>query len=82
MCRDPNKLNDEYLRDIRWRPMISNRLNYLDIGTDVVMKEGLNSIRYDVWNSLFPLNVRRVSRNSTLTNGNDDDDDGGIPDDE
>lgn len=56
---DPNKWTDEYLRDIRWRQMTSNRFNYLDIGEELVMKDGLNSERYDIWKALFPLPSRR-----------------------
>lgn len=68
-------MNDEYLRDFRWRSMANNRFNYLDIGDDLVMKEGLNSGRYDVWSSLFPLNTRRFGRNTTLLRDDDDIDD-------
>lgn len=59
LCRDPNKWTDEYLRDIRWRQMVSDRFNYLDIGEELVMKDGLNLERYDIWKALFPLPPRR-----------------------
>lgn len=68
---DPNKVNDDYLRDVRWRQMISNRLNYLDISDNLVMKDGLNSGRYDTWNSLFPLNSKRFGRYAESLDSND-----------
>lgn len=74
-CRDPNRYTDEYLRDVRWRQMLGSRFNYLDIGTDLVMKDGLNKARYDVWDSLFPISVRRWGRNDTLADSNSEESD-------
>lgn len=57
---DPNKPSDEILKDVRWRPMLPNRLNYLDIGNDeLVMKSRMFVDRYDKWTDLFPLPSRR-----------------------
>lgn len=47
------------MKDLRWRPVTSNRFNYLDIGDELVMKEQLNMDRYEVWKELFPINSRR-----------------------
>lgn len=56
---DPNRLNDEVIRDIRWRPMLPNRFNYLDMGEEYQMKDKLYLERYRIWDELFPLPVRR-----------------------
>lgn len=37
-----------------WEPMSGNRFNYLNIGNRLVMKEGLFTERYSVWDELFP----------------------------
>ncbi|XP_055906848.1 juvenile hormone esterase [Eupeodes corollae] len=62
---DPNKSNDEYLRNVRWRPFSFKKENYLEIGDELIMKEGgLNLERYEVWKKLFPLHwIRRHSKN-------------------
>lgn len=39
--------------------MTSNRFNYLDIDDDLVIKEQLNTDRYEIWKELFPINSRR-----------------------
>ncbi|KAJ6649255.1 Juvenile hormone esterase [Pseudolycoriella hygida] len=59
---DPNRLNDEVIRDIRWRPMLPNRFNYLDIGEEYVMKDKLYLERYEIWDALFPLPNRRRAK--------------------
>lgn len=56
---DPNRLNDEVIRDIRWRPMLPNRYNYLDMGEEYQMKDKLYLERYEIWDDLFPLPNRR-----------------------
>lgn len=58
--RDPNRWNDDYLREVRWRPIYNNRMNYLEIGKELVMKENLNANRYAIWERIFPINYRRV----------------------
>lgn len=51
--------------------MLVNRLNYLDIGDELVMKDGLNMGRYSVWNNLFPLTGRRGGRYSTMSDNDE-----------
>lgn len=53
--------------------MSVNRFNYLDIGDEPVMKDGLNLARYDIWSSLFPINTRRWGRNGTDVESDGDD---------
>ncbi|XP_018786077.1 PREDICTED: venom carboxylesterase-6 [Bactrocera latifrons] len=63
---DPNKQSDEKLRDIRWRAFSFKRQHYLDIGEEIVLREGLNTQRYEVWKRLFPLNWKRQSKHDLL----------------
>ncbi|XP_014102991.2 juvenile hormone esterase [Bactrocera oleae] len=63
---DPNKQSDEKLRDIRWRAFSFKRQHYLDIGEEIVLREGLNTHRYEVWKRLFPLNWKRQSKHDLL----------------
>lgn len=35
-------------------------MNYLEIGNELMMKENLNANRYAVWETIFPINYRRV----------------------
>lgn len=58
ICSDPNRLNDEMIRDIRWRPMLPNRFNYLDMGEEYQMKDKLYLERYGIWDRLFPTTSR------------------------
>lgn len=60
--------------------MLVNRLNYLDIGDELVMKDDLNKGRYTVWNNLFPLTGRRGGRNSTASDNDDTYDDSEMDD--
>ncbi|KAG4073007.1 hypothetical protein HA402_009426 [Bradysia odoriphaga] len=59
---DPNRLNDEVIRDIRWRQMLPNRFNYLDMGEEYQMKDKMYAERYAIWDKLFPLPNRRRSK--------------------
>ncbi|XP_060661205.1 carboxylic ester hydrolase [Drosophila nasuta] len=59
---DPNKPTDLQLREIRWRPFSFKKRYYLDIGNEIVLHEGLNSERYELWKRLFPLSWRRQSK--------------------
>ncbi|XP_011182807.1 juvenile hormone esterase [Zeugodacus cucurbitae] len=63
---DPNKQSDDKLRDIRWRAFSFKRQHYLDIGDEIVLREGLNTRRYEVWKRLFPLNWKRQSKHDLL----------------
>ncbi|XP_067647504.1 juvenile hormone esterase [Eurosta solidaginis] len=63
---DPNKQSDDKLRDIRWRAFSFKRQHYLDIGEEIVLREGLNMGRYEVWKRLFPLNWKRQSKHDVL----------------
>lgn len=65
--RDPNRLNDEVIRDIRWRPMLPNRFNYLDMGDEYQMRDKLYLERYTIWNDLFPLPARRRGKDNETT---------------
>lgn len=40
---------------MRWRPMETNLLNYLNIGEQLVMHNELFINRYNVWEKLFPV---------------------------
>lgn len=57
---DPNKPNDDILKNLRWRPTYPNRMNYLSIGNDELeMKERMFEERFKVWDELFPFSIRR-----------------------
>ncbi|EDW12231.1 juvenile hormone esterase [Drosophila mojavensis] len=64
---DPNKPSDEKLRDIRWRPFSFKKRYYLDIGDELILREGLNAARYEIWKRLFPLNWRRQTKERWLS---------------
>lgn len=57
--RNPNCELDSYLNNVDWTPLQFDKSNYLDIGNDLVMKDGLNTDRYAFWDKLFPLNNTR-----------------------
>ncbi|XP_036336478.1 venom carboxylesterase-6-like [Rhagoletis pomonella] len=63
---DPNKQSDDKLRHIRWRAFSFKRQHYLDIGEEIVLREGLNMPRYEIWKRLFPLNWKRQSKHDLL----------------
>ncbi|XP_075152889.1 juvenile hormone esterase [Haematobia irritans] len=65
---DPNKPSDKYLSNIRWRPFSFKKQYYLDIGDELIMRNGLNVERYDLWKRLFPLNWRRQSKHDVNDN--------------
>lgn len=55
--RNPNNETDEYLKNVTWMSLESDKSNYLDIGNvDLKMKNGLYTERYALWEQLFPLN--------------------------
>jgi hypothetical protein len=41
--------------NVKWRQLTPRNLAYLDIGSDLEMKEGLYKERMAVWERLFPL---------------------------
>lgn len=50
--RNPNDKKD--CHQTKWQPVSGNRFNYLNIGDQIEMKEGLFLERYNFWKKLFP----------------------------
>ncbi|XP_013110447.2 juvenile hormone esterase [Stomoxys calcitrans] len=52
---DPNKCQDEYLKDILWPTYTADRKEYLEIGSQVHLKtRGIFAERLEFWDNLFP----------------------------
>jgi hypothetical protein len=54
-CRNPTPQKSDLFENVIWHQLTPKNLAYLDIGSDLEMKEGLYKERMAVWERLFPL---------------------------
>lgn len=59
---------------MRWKPLLTSRMNYLNIGDELQMKDGLFVERYNKWASLFPLPVVQLGSNKIQSESSSDSD--------
>jgi carboxylesterase type B len=50
-----NKSTESNISDLDWIPYDNFRENYLDIGDDLVMRTRLYLERYQIWETIFPM---------------------------
>lgn len=67
---NPNNRSDEILRDMQWTRMQSSRLNYLNIGEQLEMRDGLYAERYNKWAELFPISDHIGAKDSSDSSEN------------
>jgi hypothetical protein len=54
--RNPNNKSDEVIGHTTWPAYDKNSHNFLNIGDNLTIDQGLYEERFKVWDELFPLN--------------------------